>query len=178
MLGGDDKGSGCRVTELKGGTQECENHVQVLEVVKGCQEPVTLVNVYDQKRGSERPAQKAEWGTILAGSRVVVAGDMNAHSKMWNPQARGRKNATFWEEVIENFDMVIWNPEQGTRKASVSDTVAIIDLTISTPGITLNWILLEEEATGSDHEVICWELVGREAWEGGRTERTVTGWDI
>jgi len=31
---------------------------------------------------------------------------------------------------------------------------SVIDLTLSSPNMELNWYLLDEEATGSDHEVI------------------------
>jgi len=53
---------------------------------------------------------------------------------------------------------------------------SIIDLTLSTPAMSLNWSLLEGEATGSDHEVILWEIIE----EGEKAERStaVTGWDI
>jgi hypothetical protein len=81
--------------------------------------------------------------------------DMNAYSSVWNPRANKRRNATFWEDLIERFGLVIWNSEQGTRSGSGSEAVTIIVLTISTPGVTLNWYLLRGEATGSDHEVIC-----------------------
>jgi len=58
----------------------------------------------------------------------------------------------------------------GTEKTS------IIDLTLSSPAVALNWCLLQEEATGSDHEVIMWEVLGGK--EGGKPGKTVTGWNI
>jgi hypothetical protein len=169
-----NKASGCRVTELKEATRECRNYVQVLDVRRG-KEAVTLVNVYDQVCGRERPAQQADWGKIMGGSKkVVVAGDMNAHGKLWSPRAKKRRNATFWEGMIEKFGMVVWNSEKGTRSGPGTDSVSIIDLTLSSQGATLNWSLLEEEATGSDHEVICWEILGSQ----GTVGRVTTGWDI
>jgi len=117
------KESDCRVAELQEET--------VLEVARPGQEKVTLVNVYDQRRGTERPAQKAGWKKILARDRVIVAGDMNAHSGIWNPRAKARRNAAFWEELIEQYDLVVWNSEEATRAGPGATNISIIDLTLS-----------------------------------------------
>jgi len=37
---------------------------------------------------------------------------------------------------------------------------SIIDLTLTSASIELNWCIDSEEATGSDHEVIVWEVLG------------------
>jgi len=37
---------------------------------------------------------------------------------------------------------------------------SIIDLTLSSPNVELNWCLLRVEMTGSDHELIAWEVLG------------------
>jgi len=53
---------------------------------------------------------------------------------------------------------------------------SIIDLTV-TASVELNWYIDSEEATGSDHEVIVWEVLG--GIPGSRdTSNEVTGWDI
>jgi hypothetical protein len=169
-----NKASGCRVTERKEGTEGCGNYLQVLEVKSG-QREVTLVNVYDGKREGQRPAQRGDWGKIMGGAKkVIVAGDMNAHSKMWNPKTKKRRNATFWEGIVEEYGLVIWNSEEGTRVGPNTDSVSIIDLTLSSPDLELNWSLRGEESTGSDHEVICWEILGGKTPGGD----VVTGWDI
>ena len=42
-----------------------------------------------------------------------------------------------------------------------ADNHPITDLTFTTPNVALNWSIAEEEAaTGSDHEVIGWEVLG------------------
>jgi len=173
-----NKAAGCKVTEIRGPTDECVNCIQVLEVTREGREKVVLVNVYDQRPqvGQKRLAQQADWEAIMAGGRVVIAGDMNAHSQKWNPRATKRRNATFWEDLIEKHELVIWNSEEGTRAGPGANGTSIIDLTLSTPAITLNWSLLEGEASGSDHEVILWEII--EGGEKGGQSRVVTGWDI
>ena len=57
------------------------------------------------------------------------------------------------------------------------DNHSIIDLTLTPPGLELNWSIDSEEATGSDHEVIVWEILGGIPGSRGRCKET-TGWDI
>jgi len=54
---------------------------------------------------------------------------------------------------------------------------SIIDLTLSSPNIELNWCLLREDATGSNHELIVWEVLDTPG-QGVDTSTEVTGWDI
>ena len=82
-----NRASKCQVTEIKELTRECSNHMQVAEVVIPGGETIVIANVYDQWFASERPVQKAKWGEIARQKRVIIAGDMNAHSDMWNPRA-------------------------------------------------------------------------------------------
>jgi len=83
---------------------------------------------------------------------------MNAHSRMWNARVSNtvnRSNAIFWEDLIENNDLTIWNTEDATRLGKGATNHSIIDLTLSTRNLELNWAIAEEEeATGSDHETI------------------------
>ena len=82
---------------------------------------------------------------------------MNAHSQMWNRRATSRQNAPFWENLITNHSLVVWNSEDVTRVGG--DNQSIIDLTLTSPNIELNWSIANEEATGLDHEVIVWEVL-------------------
>jgi len=78
---------------------------------------VTLVNIYDQRpRGGEnRIEQETDWGAIVNKPRVMIASDMNAQSKLWNLRVKKRRNASFWEELVEEHALVIWNLDEGTR---------------------------------------------------------------
>jgi hypothetical protein len=174
-----NRASRCRVTELKELARECGNHIQVVEVVPPGGEPIIITNVYDQYEGSEtnRPAQRAAWGEITRHRRVIIAGDMNAHSKMWNPRAVRNRNHIFWERLIEEEDLFVWNTEEATRMGPGARNHSVIDLTLSSPNIELNWCLLDEEATGSDHEVIAWEVLGN-SHPRADTSTETTGWDI
>jgi len=170
-----NRASRCRVTELKDMTRNCKNHVQVIEVTPPGRPAITIANVYDQWREGGRPAQRADWGAIAKSARVIIAGDMNAHSTVWNGRATGRKNAVFWEKLIEEEVLMVWNTEEATRLGGPNHS--IIDLTLSSPNVELNWSIGGEKyATGSDHEVIVWEVLGQ-GTVGGVSKDT-TGWDI
>jgi len=69
-------------------TRSCDNYVQVVEVVTTGGETIIIANVYDRHTTSEtnRPTQKAVWGETAKHKRVIIARDMNAHSKLWNPK--------------------------------------------------------------------------------------------
>jgi len=91
-------------------------------------------------------------------------------------ESKGRRNATFWEELIENKALVVWNTEDATRLGG--NNHSIIDLTLSSPNVELNWSIAGDmDATGSDHEVIVWEILGQGLAVGGVSKDT-TGWDI
>jgi len=81
--------SRCHVTELKDLAGESGNHVQVLEVTHLGGDAIVNANTYDQHERSEanRLAQRAAWTEIARHRRVIIASDMNAHSKVWNPRA-------------------------------------------------------------------------------------------
>lgn len=48
------------------------------------------------------------WELIIKG-RVLILGDMNAHSPMWNPHCQTRKNAGPLEELIESYELIVNN---------------------------------------------------------------------
>jgi len=79
----------CRVMERRDLTRECANYVQTLEVHAPGAPPTVIINVYDQTRISDGvwPVNRANWDVIMAYGRLIIAGDMNAHSRLWNARA-------------------------------------------------------------------------------------------
>jgi len=87
------------------------------------------------------------------------------------------RNHIFWEQLIENEGLFVWNTKEATRIGPGAKIHSIIDLTLSSPNVELNWSLLGEKATRSDHELITWEVQGTpDPRADTRTE--TTGWDI
>ena len=134
-----------------------------------------VVNIYDQKmpNSNRRPAEEVNWSRLLRG-KCIIAGDKNAHSRMWNARAgRAPGNARFWEGIVEDFECRIWNTEEETRWGRNATNHSIIDLTLSIGDVELIWFITgDEHHTGSDHAVIGWEVLG------AATVETVTGWDV
>jgi len=152
----------CRVTELKELTRACENHILVVEVaLPGVGEPIIIANVYDRHRGSaaSRPAQWAAWGEITQPKCVIIARDMKAHSKLWNPETTRPRNHSFRERLIQEDALIVWTSEEVTWTGLGATIHSIIDQTLSSPNIELEWSLLRGEAMGSDHELITWNVL-------------------
>jgi len=89
-----------------------------------------------------------------------------------------QRDATFWEDVIDENGLEIGNdgraPHDWTREGHECETV--IDLTLANRPITTLSILADDHATGSDHEVIEWQV------EADRQEEAdhemVVGWNL
>ena len=123
-----------------------------------------------------RPAQQAGWFAIMDAPRVIVAGDMNAHNRMWNGRAAYQRKDVFWEDLIEPHDLTTHNSEEATRSGAKVECHSIIDLTLTKGNVDLRWsIASEDQSTGSDHEILVWEVVEqdqrRPSW------KVTTGWD-
>lgn len=112
--------------------------------------------------GSYRPAERALWDDILGDGDCIVAGDFNAHSPVWNPLCRERRNATFLEDLVEAHELQVLNDGMATRPANEdSDIHSVMDLTLATPGagpLCGGWRVegRDEEGTHSDHVMIRW----------------------
>ena len=89
--------------------------------------------------------------------RVIVAGDMNAHSTMWNGRTTTPRNQSFWENLIVDHEMTIHNSERATRSGANAQCHSIIDLTLSKGNVELRWsIVYEDHSSDLDHEILVW----------------------
>lgn len=123
------------------------------------------VNVYDNRVGRgctweggtsriRRALADIRWESVIHG-RVLIAGDINAHSPIWNPHCYRRQNATVLEELIERFGLLI-NNEPGYATRPSSHIISIIDLALSTAefGPLTLWEIPEEYPATSSHKLI------------------------
>lgn len=148
-----------------------------------------IVNCYDNWLGAghcwqgedwrrRRAIEDANWDQVIEG-RCLLLGDFNAHSPLWNPQARVRNNAGPLEGMIDRFDLYVNNdPETPTRPKSTPG-VSIIDLSPTTPelGPLPMWYVAHNHPTGSDHETIVMEWDSLQRTPMG-TSQEITGWQI
>ena len=95
--------------------------------------------------------------------RCILAGDLNAHSTIWNPHCTILRNATFLEDHITAHELQVLNDNHETQPSRPGGTLhSIIDLTLATPaaGPDINgWRVVEDEEQGSasDHVMIAWK---------------------
>ncbi len=132
------------------------------------------MNIYDNKLGEGKTWQGPElrirraiedfpWQSIIK-RRVMIVGDMNAHSPVWNPHCERRKNAGPLEQLLDTYELIVNNdPDYATRPSSQGST-SIVDLALTSPslGPLCVWEIPEEYPSLSDHELI---LLGWEEME-------------
>lgn len=145
----------CIVLDIK------ELHAKTARVLR----KTRVVNVYDNVVGEgftwqgpvaivRRAIQDIRWHPIIRG-RMLLLGDMNAHSPSWNSHCTRRQNAGPLEELIDIFELIVNNsPDIPTRPASQG--VSIIDLALITGllGPLTLWEVSEKYPSVSDHEFI------------------------
>ena len=89
-----------------------------------------------------------------------------------------QRDAAFWEGVIDKNGLEIGNDGRPTQNSTREDQEddSVIDVTLANRPIVTWTILADDHATGSDHEVIEWE-VGVDRLEEVDHERVV-GWNL
>jgi len=86
----------------------------------------------------------------------MLAGDLNAHSRRWDPRGKEQRDVTTWQEIIAEHGMEFGNDDQPTHHwaRNGEESESTIDLTLASRPIT-RWTILDwRHAPGSDHEVI------------------------
>ena len=109
----------------------------------------------------------------------MIAGDINAHSPIWNPHCHKTQNASILEELIDKFSLLI-NNKPGYPTCPTSQGISVINLALSIVklGPLTLWEIPKEHPALSDHELILlrWEDadIGLSQLKRGKA----TGWDI
>jgi hypothetical protein len=135
----------------------------VTDVKRRGEKMMRSINVYNQRdvQTGARRARKLSWHrAIQQGGGTIIAGDMNAQSRWWDPRWREQRHVTMCEEIIDEYGLEIGNDHRLTHHWARrgKDGELITDLTLATRPIT-QWTILEEShATDSDYEVIEWEF--------------------
>ena len=143
------------LTDLSGGGYD---NVIDTNIRRSGEKITWIVNGYDQTtaHSAERPARKLNCHSVLRQGGTVLAGDINGHSIPWDPRCQVQHNAAFWEDVIDEDGLEIGNegrsPYFWTRDGHEDESV--IDLTLGNRPVTILSTLVDDQATGSQHEVI------------------------
>jgi len=135
------KGCGLDTDERTDLSRGANNDVMVTDVKRRGDKMPRIINVYDQRniQTGERRARKVNWHrAIRQGGCTIIAGDRYAHSQRWDPRCREERDATFWEEIIDEYGLEIGNEDRPTHHwaRSSEEGESTIDLTLATQPIT------------------------------------------
>ena len=139
-----------------------------------------IVNIYNQSdtQSGERLAQKLNWQRVIRQGGTVLVGNFPTHNIWWDLRCRVQRNDTFWEDVVDENGLEVGNYAQPTHYWTREDHKgeSVIDLTLAYRPITKRFILADDHATGSDNNVIKWEVEAdrQEEADHGR----VVGWNL
>ena len=148
-----------------------------------------VVNLYNNKvsRGQlwerssptvRRAMEDISWRQVIRG-RVLILGDMNAHSTMWNPHCLQKQNAGPLENLIEKYELIVNNDTDfPTRPSSRGFSIIDLALTNSELGLLRVWEIPEEYPSLSDHELIIMEWEDIKIQDNGKKQATMSGWSI
>ena len=121
-----------------------------------------IVNIKDQKNthSGEKPARRLNCQGVVRQGSTVLAGDFNAHSIRWDPRCQVQQNAVFWEDLIDENGLEIGNDGEATQHWTKEghEGQSVINLTMANRPITKWPILADDNAAGSEQEVIRWEV--------------------
>lgn len=98
----------------------------------------------------------------LQSKSIIIGGDMNSHHNWWNSRiqhAQRAENLIKWVhlhkcELLNQVDQVTF-----CRKHQNAFSESIIDLTFTNCQNVMNWSIDQNAATGSDHEVIRFDII-------------------
>ena len=173
-------GSGLVVDERTALSRGANEDVIPTDVRRRGETITRIVNVHNQENthSGERPAPKLDWQRVIPQGGTVVTGDFNAHRKRWDPRCKVQWDAAFWEDLIDKNGLDIGNDGWPTHHWSREDQdgESVIDLTLANQPIVKWHILAEDHATGSDPEVIEWEV--GEARQEEADHNRVVGWNF
>lgn len=86
---------------------------------------------------------------------VILAGDFNAHNKLWNPLQENCPRGELLEHLLDSREMVILNDGSSTLIKPPNSIPSSIDLTLATPDLAckIDWNVINEDFF-SNHRVI------------------------
>lgn len=140
---------------------------QVLDVALTTLETITFFNVYNERKtgGSRAGAYTLDrlLPTLHLPRRCILTGDMNAHHEWWNSNIESPKRAETLVQTMERERFQLVNePDEPTYNFRTGRGQSVIDLTFASKDISdnvINWAIDLDQATGSDHELIRYDVL-------------------
>jgi hypothetical protein len=137
--------------------------LQVLEVQTDLIPTLYILNIYNEYDPQTKlytiPRTLAP---LSLPTRCIITGDLNAHHPLWNSRVRRQTRADELVALIEEHGWHLVNvPDVPTHHYRKGMGSSVLDLTIAAPAVArevTNWAIDEDNATGSDHEVIRFQI--------------------
>ena len=99
--------------------------------------------------------------------KAIICGDFNAHHSWWNSRIQNSIRANALISWINRFNCELINIlDKMTYISHSGISQSVLDLTFATSRIAENiidWAINDEIVTGSDHEVIAFNLLSKNA---------------
>ena len=140
-----------------------DEDIQVIRLSTPNLEPIHLFNIYNETPCYDRSLPytiERKLKNITLPSRTILAGDFNAHHMWSNSRTRRSLRHETLIEILEEGDYDLIN-EEDTPTYHYSNGSSVLDLAFSSPPVTAlisNWAIDEDNASGSDHEIIKFEI--------------------
>jgi hypothetical protein len=137
--------------------------LQVLEVQTDLIPTLYILNIYNEYDPQTKlytiPRTLAP---LSLPPRCIITGDLNAHHPLWNSRVRRQTRADELVVLIEEHGWHLVNvPDVPTHHYRKGMGSSVLDLTIAAPAVArevTNWAIDEDNARGSDHEVIRFQI--------------------
>ena len=129
-------------------------------------DPYTF-NIYNEKSLDEHKIwtiDRISSKLDFKNDKVIICGDFNAHHNWWNSKINRPTRAENLIKWIQSCKctLININDEITYIQKSHNGATSVIDLTFATRSVNdsvVNWKIDEEANSGSDHEVISFELI-------------------
>jgi hypothetical protein len=137
--------------------------IQVLEVGTPLIPPIYIINIYNEKYNPMTPYTiPRSLAQLALPQRCIITGDLNAHHPLWNSRVRYPTRANELVTLIEEHGWHLANtPDTPTYHYRTGTGSSVLDLTLTAPAVARevsNWAVDEENPTGSDHEVVLFQI--------------------
>jgi hypothetical protein len=139
-------------------------NLQVLEVGTDLIPSFFLLNIYNQCDPQTNIYTIPDaLAPLPLPHRCVITGDLNTHHSLWNSLVQEPKRADELITLIENRHWVLVSiPDEATYHFKNRMKSSILDYTLALPAMSeevINWAIDTDQATGSDHEVIRFQVI-------------------
>lgn len=148
-----------------------------------------VINIYNNKFGRrqlwERSStimwqaiQDIPWKQIIQG-QVVIVGDMNAHSTIWNPHYCQKQNASSLEKLIKTYKLMI-NNDTNFPTHWLSQSLSTIDLALTNSELGPLWVweIPKKYPSLSNYELIIIEWEDMQIDNKSKKRTIMRSWNI